>query len=282
MSNSFPPVKLFHYAPILDFIAIAESHSLWLSPIDSQKEINEALKLIKSVVTKEYTSLNPDLFNADMLRSYPVFSFALTGQKNLGSLWKHYCPDGGYSIAIDNEQLTAMMETNNLMLSKCLYDEAEIRNFVINSIVEINPGDYIESIGQANPTCVLDPRHLMFPKEIKLINRNILNYAGILKDQSQRDNQEWRVTTYYTWSGIFMGPTDVPPEPLSLPIQSREINHVIVPYVAPSLVSSTFTKVHVEEVVIGPAADMTVAALACQFVLNQCQDGKNAIVSNSI
>jgi hypothetical protein len=280
MANSFPPVNLFHYAPLRDFVGIVATQSLWLSPIDSQQEIDGALKLIKAVVTKEYPGLNSDLFNTDS--SYPVFSFPLTSQKNLNGLWKRYCPDGGYAIAIDNKQLMAMMATNNLLLSKCLYEEAEIRDFVINSIVQVNPGDYIESIGQADPSCVLDPRHLMFPREIKLINRNILNYVGILKDQSQKDNQEWRIMTYYTWSGIFMGPTDVPPEPLSLPIQSREINHVIVPYVTPSLVSTTFPKVHVEEVVIGPAADMTVAALACQFVLNQCQDGKNAIVSNSI
>jgi hypothetical protein len=264
MSTLFPSQPLFHYCSLAEFQAILDSQSLWLTPDDQQNELDMALGTIKAVIATGYPGLSTEGFNLDSASSLPVYAYLLSSQKDLGGLWQPYYPAGGFTISINTAQLSVMMDTCNLILYQCLYDEAEKTNFIIQNIVETSPGEYADSIGLSEPSSVLDPRSEMFVEKIKLINRNILNYAGVLKDTSRKGEQEWRIMIKYVWSNILAGPSDEPPDPLLLDVQSMQVNNVSVNYLSAPLVNAKFTAAGIEEVVIGPNPDMAQAKSDCE------------------
>ncbi len=273
MPNSFPSTPLFHYASLAEFTAIVENKSLRLFPIDP-KELNAVLDLIKQVITNQYPGIPADLFNIDAASQSPVYSFALSSQKDMDSEWSKYCPDGGYSIAICTEQLNAVIDTYNLNFAACLYGDDEKKNFIITNIIGPYLDDYTAGMEQTDP---------MFVKRIKEIKRNILNYAAFLKAGSFVAEQEWRITSFYTWEAILAGPTDTAPDPLSLDTKSMQIDNATVQYLEAPLVSGAADKVCINEVVIGPNPDMAGAKSACQALVGQSQDGgANIVISESV
>jgi hypothetical protein len=273
MPNAFPSFPLFHYASLAEFTAIVENKSLRLFPVDP-KELNAALDLIKQVVANQYPELPTDLFNIDAASQSPVYSFSLSSQKDMDSEWSKYCPDGGYSIAICNDQLNAVIDTYNLNFAACFYSDDDKKNFIINNIIGTILAGYTAGMEQTDP---------MFVKGIRLINRNILNYAAFLKDGSLEAEQEWRITAFYTWDAITGGPTDIAPDPLSLDTKSMQIDNAMVQYLEAPLLSGTADKVCINEVVIGPTPDVAGAKSACQALVDQSQDGgANTVISESV
>ena len=250
MPATFPTTPLFHYSSMPDLKALLASQSLTLAPLDTTTELNAALSFIQGAIVSAYPQLSADYFNLDNIGSYPVFSYSLTGQKDSAALWQNFSPDGGFSFTSSAAQLSAAMDANGLMLVPCLYDDAAKTDFVINNIVAAST--------DGEP----DPQGPMFQKRMALINRNILNYISILKDASRSGEQEWRIIAYYSWANLLMGPTD-PPDPLSLPV----LNSSTGPYVAAPLVSGSYSTVGIEQIVIGPHADMPRAMADCQALI---------------
>jgi hypothetical protein len=281
MANTFPQAPLFHYTSLAEFQQVLESKSIWLTANDSQTELNDTLSFIQQAIVTAFPGLSEGFFNIDAVASYPVYSFLLSSQSDLASEWQKYYPDGGFSIAIEQGQLSATMGACNLSLYQCIYDDSEKTDFVINTIVGISTSDYADSIAQAAPTCVLDPRQEMFAKEIKLINRNILNYAGLLKDGSLSEEQEWRIIASYSWSNILGGPADIPPDPLSLEIKSAVENDITITYLEAPLVPDPSTEVNISEVVIGPHPDMAQAKATCQSLLNESENPGSVVIIES-
>jgi len=249
MPAPFPTTPLFHYSSMPDLKALLASQSLTLAPLDTSTELNAALSFIQSAIINAYPQLSADYFNLNNISSYPVFSYSLTGQKDSAALWQNFSPDGGFAYSINMTQLSDAMSANGLLLAQCLYDDAVKTDFIINTIVASTPDE-------------LDLQSPMFPRRIKLINRNILNYISILKDASRSGEQEWRIIAYYSWANILMGPTD-PPDPLSLTV----LNNSSGPYVAAPLVSGSYTTTGIEQIVIGPHADMAQAMADCQALI---------------
>ena len=270
MANEFPPASLFYYADLAGFQEILEKKAIRLSPLDPQATLYAALSFIKQLITTEYPGLSADLFNIDAVSSSPEYSFSLTTQKDLASQWQKYYPDGGYAIAIDQDQLSATIDAYNLGLFKCLYDEGEKKDFVTKTIVAISPKDYTDSIGATDPTCVLDKRSPMFAKEIDVLNLNILNYAGLLKDPALEQEQEWRILVSY-----------VSPGPLTPEAKAPGENNSAAPWLQALLLTDPDTKVSIKEVVIGPNPDMAQAKLACQALLIESAHAGSVVITES-
>jgi len=281
MTNAFPQATLYHYASLTEFQQILGAKSVWLTPVDAQAELDAALGFIRQVITTAYPGLDAGDFNLGKIGAFPEYSLSLTSQKDLQSEWAKYYPNGGFAIAIDQAQLSATMDTCNLSLSKCFYDDGEKKDFVINTIIEINPGDYTNSIAQSAPTCPLDPRQQMFERQLRLINRNILNYAGLLKDASRADEQEWRILAPYNWQGIFIGPTDIDPDPLLLDRKPVGESNLSLTHLEAPLATGA-DKVTITEVVIGPNPDMPQAKLTCQSLVSESSSPGSVTITESV
>jgi hypothetical protein len=267
MANTFPQTPLFHYAFLAEFQQILTTKSLWFTPVDNPADLDNALAFIKQVIAAEYPGISPDLFNLDMSSSYPVYSFSLSAQKDIQSEWPKYYPDGGFSIAIDQDQLSGiMLSYEGFSLYPCLYNDGDKKNFVMNTIINSPYG--------------LDKDQPMFARKIKLINRNILNLAGLLKDESFADEQEWRITASYVWPDMVGGLEDLPPDPLPLDVKTGVQNKLTVNYLDAPVVADP-DKVMVKEVVIGPNPDMTQAKLTCQTVIAESEDPANVVITES-
>lgn len=271
---------LFHYSSLGGLKEILDNQSLWLSPLDESNELNSALTFIQHVITTTYPGVSADLFTMDRINQFPVYSFSLTTQKDLASEWQKFNPGNACSYSFDPAQLTAMVNNASLNFLQCIYDDGEKRDFIINSIVAISPDDYAQSVQQSDPTCTLDPRHMMFVKQIHLISRNILNNVGTLKDASLQQEQEYRIAATYTWSEILGGPADTDPDPLPLEIKSAVSDGVSFNYLEAPLITGSFTAVGISEVVIGPGADMNQSKLDCENVLTE-QGNPNVIIDES-
>ncbi|HEY4324145.1 MAG TPA: hypothetical protein VGN20_09165 [Mucilaginibacter sp.] len=280
MPDTLPPTPLFHYSSLAGLKEILDNQSLWLTSLDQQTDLNTALLFIKSVITTNYPGVSLDLFTMDRINQLPVYSFSLTTKKDLPSQWQKYNPQNAYSYSFDSGQLSALANNTGLALLKCIYDDREKADFTTNSIVKISPDDYAQSVQQDDPTCPLDPRHPMFIKQIKLINRNILNSIGTLKDAALQQEQEYRIAATYTWSEILGGPGDTDPEPLPLEVKSAVSNGVSFNYLEAPLITGVFTAVNISEVVIGPSADINQSKLDCENVLAE-QCNPNVVISES-
>ncbi len=243
MPASFPATPLFHYSSLADLTALLDTQSLTLTPLDQPDELNAVLSFIQNVIVTAYPALNANLFN---IAPYPVFSFSLTAQVDSANLWQNFYPAGGFAISIDPTQLSTVMDADQLELKQCLYDDTEKTNFIISTIVDCSRD-------------IPDSDNAMFAKRIREINRGILNYAGILKDASRSGEQEWRIIARYNWTNILMGPTD-PPDALPLPIVNNSV--------AAPLISPPYTNVNVQQIVIGPHADMAQAKADCDQLVS--------------
>jgi len=143
-SESIPP--LYHYTSTAGLLGMLSYKQLWFTQLNFSNDVVEstyAIDLISKVM-REYIGLNnysafsPDL-NEDKYFSQLdvplVFTFSLSENGDTLSQWRGYCPAGGYSIRFSSEQVDAMMKRNNLTIGKCIYDEAEQKQFIKDCII---------------------------------------------------------------------------------------------------------------------------------------------------
>ena len=259
--SSFPPYPLFHYTTSEGFLSLSEAKSLLFSHINFQNDSNEfyyGLNLIKDVLSTEYKNIPLDVFHLDTNLIYNIYLYQLTAEKDSNALWNEYCPNGGYSYSIDNDQLQNAMTKYYLQLQECIYDPQMQKNFIKSTIIEHPP------IGPNS----LDPHDERFPKHIKLINRNILNYAAVLKDPSFAEKKEWRIIPKNEYPGIFIGQGDIPPHPRDLSVKFREYKNRIYPYWQVPLTSEAFNKIALKEVVISPTQNKELSYYATELLVN--------------
>jgi len=280
MSTLLPPQPLFHYCLFAELGDILSSQSLLLSPPDPSQP-DTALDEIRNIITAMYLGLSPDSFTTTQFDQFPLYSYSLMPQKDIASLWLKFKPLEVYSFSIDAAQLAAAIDSSELTLLPCLYDDAAKKDFVINTIIGVSPEEYTSSVQQPEPDSPLDPRHPMFPKKLKLINRNILNYEGLLKDISLQDEQEWRIIASYTWLEILGGVDDINPNPLPLQLISVTQNGNQLNCLEAPLVTGLFTTVSISEIVIGPCPDMAQSKLDCENLLATRLSNSHPIITES-
>jgi len=102
--------------------------------LNDAAEYSYALNLLANVL-KDYKGIDnyDHIQNAlgvitDNERLQNHYSFSLTEEKDLLSQWRGYCPNGGYSFAVNSQHLDEMRSTYKLTFEKWLYDEDEQRN----------------------------------------------------------------------------------------------------------------------------------------------------------
>lgn len=274
--------QLYHYAKPNEFLEVLQNQSLQLIHTNYQSDKEEyyhALDLIKEVIESEYEGLSTNLFRLSRDGIYSAYTLSLSSEKDLLSKWRGYCPDGGFSYSIHREQLRNVLAKNRLMLKKCIYERDEKIEFIKNSIIGVSPETYAKKDDPIiDPKNHLDPRGFMAMRYTFIVNRNILQYAPIMRPEALKEEQEWKIMIENIYSGIFAGPSDIRPNPHNLKAQFKVINNTIIPCLEVPLVNENFDKVNLDEVIIGPTRDGMLAKSACKLLL---ADDQGVVINNS-
>lgn len=170
---------LFHYTNPAGLLGILTYKQLWLSNVaflNDAEKYSYGLNLIKQVIKDEY---DEDLFlHFHFNQLSPTFSMSLTENGDLLSQWRGYCPNGGYSLAFDKEQLSTMLKQKAgtdqkwLSIGPCIYDEEKQRDLIKFHILD----NVLSSVG--------DWRRFM---ERERVHKAIL---PLLVDLSQKEREE--------------------------------------------------------------------------------------------
>jgi len=176
-SGKLPPKDLYHYTSIDGVKGILGENCLWASQIhflndtqefkysisildkvlaELQKELPEkkemgwwslAIKLTEeppppisdpnTVLSVLYGTLQR-LFLIPAFAKSPICVFSLSEEGDLLSQWRGYSPSGGgYSIGFRSDSLIKFLETRELYLAPCIYDEAEQRTVVKETVTKV-------------------------------------------------------------------------------------------------------------------------------------------------
>jgi hypothetical protein len=196
-------------------------HSLWASQIhflNDTQEFKYAVHILKEVLSelrKEYPITwsrvalglspppsEPKDFLAEFYRSlesqvvfdlferFAICIFSLSERGDLLSQWRGYCPPGGgYSIRFPSKLLIQFLETRDLRLRPCVYDEKEQQAIVKRSITE--KGQTVLKSLTASPAEIQE----VFKKCFVEFFMEFSQTASILKHPSFYEECEWRIVS---------------------------------------------------------------------------------------
>ena len=285
--NSLPPEKdlpehLYHYTSIDGLEGILTRRFLWASEIhflNDTQEFKYSIDVLRKVISelrkknpiksiqkalgpgllpseqKEfleafYQSIEGDILFKIFVR-FPIYIFSLSERGDLLSQWRGYCPPGGgYSIGFPLKLLTKFLETRDLFLMRCIYNEKEQEAMVKRAIIETveisqeiftkNFTTTRKDIKKAPSLCVLN------------FLKGFLNIASILKHPSFHEECEWRIIS----SNL-------------IPIQDMSFRvgkSMLIPYFSISF--KDIEPFLIDEIIIGPTTEQGLAENSLrQFVL---------------
>jgi hypothetical protein len=189
--------KLHHYTSQAGLIGMAQFKSIWLTNVlfmnDSQ-EYFYGLEIVKRIITEKYHPYLASQLDSPELRyqRYPsLFSFSLTESSDLLSQWRGYCPQGGFSVEFNYSAISKLLADNpELEIKKCVYNEAEIEEFVTSEIVRMSVEDYNKRKAFEKEKGMTDKGLGLLPQEI--LERTFRNLPFI-KHPGFSEEKEWRI-----------------------------------------------------------------------------------------
>jgi hypothetical protein len=270
--------KLFHYTDAAGLLGMAEYQQIWMTNMHYQNDGEEyyyTFNLFKEIIEQEYPGLltEEELLNIGKTAS-GTFTFSLTAENDSLSQWRGYCPNGGFALSFDTQQLNQVMQREHLVIAECVYDRARQRQLIIDNIIKITPEQYLVAI---TPTTISASG--TGSTDVWLHSWGVaeaLNYlSAILKHPSFFQEQEWRLirTLGSAGRGAFSSNTlfDIAyANRLSLrtDISIRSSKNKLIPYVAISLKHDE-KPISFKEVVISPTPHKARELDACKILLNK-------------
>jgi hypothetical protein len=271
-----PPEHLYHYTSIDGLERILTERCLWASQIHFLNDVQEfkyslyifekvLAELLKEFPKRPIPALGPprpprepkeflaefyrrmrEFLLSDLFERTPVCVFSLSEKGDLLSQWRGYCPPGGgYSIGFRSDPLVQFLNTCDLYIEPCVYDEREQEAIVKRAVAETGetalksfPGPPAE-LHKAVTECLVQ-----FFIDFSRI-------ASIVKHPSFHEECEWRI--------------------ISKPIENKYMSFrvrksILIPYF-----SISFKDVEpcpIDEIIIGPSPEQDLAKYSLlQFVL---------------
>jgi hypothetical protein len=293
---SIPP--LYHYTSATGLLGMLDYKKLWFTQLNFSNDVVESsygVGLIKQVM-EEYLGLvytntyTPDLNTEkdfSQLDLPLVFTFSLSEDKDSLSQWRGYCPNGGYSIRFDSEQLDAMLKRENLTIGKCIYEKDDQVAFIREQIIRYPTVQAYEADRSAYG---LTKWGISLNQEI---NERARRYAPLIKHPKFKEEQEWKIFASYfpphvsgpTMQRFFMK-TQPQLSELRTRIKFRPGKSTVIPYLEMLVVEDKFAEdkvtkvkqfVHLPEVIVGPTPNIELARAACQMLLDKHEPIKNPI-----
>lgn len=229
------PDALYHYTTADGLLGIARSTELHLTDIRFLNDKNEfyhafevALDFLQHYKFDDEIENKFSYFICNMITEFIfefrnkayyapfVISFSIDND-NL-SLWRGYCPGGGYSLGMDSIKLAQIANENGLFLRPCIYSKEnkfQIIKHVFDYIVNEFKQKYLVSDLNRLYSLSVDTITSGFEKFTEFL----IELSPIFKHDSFKDEHEWRlfsdVNTLLTRNNI----------------KFRSKNNVITPYV---------------------------------------------------
>ncbi|MBO2007881.1 DUF2971 domain-containing protein [Siccationidurans soli] len=222
--------------------------------------LTKVLKEFKDVNTDEplldFQDAIQDIIFFDYFQD--IYSFSLSESPDLLSQWRGYCPNGGYSFSFDDWHLDQMVAKYKLIFEPCVYEEEAQREFILNRIIGLRPeqvhADY--QLGNA-------AKYTKKAISDKIISSFFL--LGLIKHPTFGEEREWRMIAHQSRLGN-----------IKEYLQFRSGHNIIIPYlnleipIYPGLHpdnNPNIRELHVNEVIVGPSAQQTLAFNAFRMML---------------
>lgn len=260
-----PPSILHHYTDAGGLLGIAKGQQLWATHIrymNDAREFVHAIDLAKEYVKRLRSASDSTvlLTLAEILDTMPgnTFVISFSGEENLLSQWRGYCPSGGYSLDFDTSKLQQFADEQRFHLVKCTYvrgqQEQLVQSLVDDAIREFpdyRPGFDYPAEMETGHREIIFAGLWFFPKMQRL--------ASAMKDPAFSTENEWRL----------VGGLQKPLPPIGLRVRGS----VLVPYEIFRLHSGEHAGEELEgvitQVLVGPNPEQELARFGAER-LAQC------------
>lgn len=253
--------NLYHYTSAEGLYGIITSGKLWATNVhflNDAKEVKHAIDILADVIDERIDTSNNKtnrfLENIKKILTNPimhlyecnVFVSALSGNGNVLSQWRGYCPNGeGYSIGFDMASLEVALEHPFIDIAKCIYEprqQIETMSALLDEIID----EYLEEY---------DPNgniNILWDKLWRNFLDRFFLLAALIKHDSFYEEEEWRIV--YHDKQIKDYDRKDPIVFNRLRILYRPSGSLLIPYVSLPLESGGKTSVKLPEIIIGPNA----------------------------
>jgi hypothetical protein len=272
MTDSMPAAQpsrppLYHYTDGNGFLGMLNRRRLWFSHIkylNDSAEYSYALTRLSDVLG-EYEEIDQyhHLRNAfktisDNERLQNHYSFSLTEEKDLLSQWRGYCPNGGYSFAINDQHFEEMRTYYKLTFEKCLYDKEEQRQFIIDRIIG-HPLDPLKQAFQREKESIALGTYRSKGMDLTVYNigRNIITKSHLLaflKHPTFEQEKEWRIIASENMTNR------------ASYLQYRSSRNMLIPYLDVPILpdDSLYKELQINNVIVSPTPHQDLALASCR------------------
>jgi hypothetical protein len=273
--------QLYHYTSPVGLAGMLEYRKLWFSQFaysNDESEYSYAINLITSVL-EEYGLGKEAIYNFPTEDKIPlVFTFSLSEKGDLLSQWRGYCPDGGYSISFDTQQLNAMMSQYGLVIGKCVYDEGLQKQLIRDHIIGYSsPADYEAAKKDYRVTSTKSWSYRELHRQSAL-NR----IAPLIKHPGFKEEEEWKIIKSYEGGGIphLKALLSMVAEAKDR-IRFRGSNGMLIPYFEMELTTDT-SPVNIRELIVGPTPHKKLSLLSADAIVAKFSPRGSNNVKSSI
>jgi Protein of unknown function (DUF2971) len=243
-----PAESLYHYTSIRGLLGIVPSGVLRATDVhylSDAAEMRRTASLLRGAaagvsagddfVTRLHGQFFRWLDNRLNELGHALFVGCFTANGNLLSQWRSYCDAGkGVSLGFASNALIKSAADQSWLIGKCIYDESE-QNRLAATIL---------SAVEAQARQEFPPsQHLTFNATQQFFVRiedDLLRIAVLLKHTAFSEEQEWRIVSPIT------------PDYMAAPIEFREGQSMLTPYMNFRLPSTTDKPVDLEHIWVGP------------------------------
>lgn len=196
-----PPKILYHYTDIKGLEGIVGKEKIWATDhcfLNDKSEFVHGINVFKKIIAKREVELS-DFFTSrydyerdvaavvgNIKRQEGIYCCSFTGNGNLLSQWRGYCPkEGGYSIGFSCEALRNLTKEQCSELFCCEYDKEEQAIMAKKTVEQLllrfdGPAGLFE--------CSNDTFHTHLRSDICFI-------ASAFKNGHFREEAEWRLVS---------------------------------------------------------------------------------------
>jgi hypothetical protein len=245
------PVKpLFHYTSLGSLLGIIESSALYATDIRFLSDAAElghmgnlllsaigSLDTLDTLETRLLVQLE-DWMRERLTGGSMLFVVCFTENGNLLSQWRSYTkPSKGVSLGFDAAQLTDCASKQAFQFGRCVYQLEEQRDLAkrfVEQVVELG-----HLMGETTDVSKRHPNN-SFHDVFEKIEDDLLRVAALLKHNAFHEEQEWRAVSRIVTNYV------------NEPIEYREGNSTLVPFINFSLPRSDDRRIDLDTVVVGP------------------------------
>jgi Protein of unknown function (DUF2971) len=244
-----PDKPLYHYTTQRGLLGIIKDRQIWATHtqyLNDRREFVHAVDLVREEIKRLLDEAPRQSAREDALaklqaavsrslQNINICVCSFSEERDSLSQWRAYGGSSGFAVGFSSQVLRVATEKLEWSLAPCIYDPATQRDLVralVEEVLEENLGGPLPGVEDEEEDTALKSMGGNFRPDL-------LKYAPILKDESFKEEREWRI--------------------ISRPISRRRLDYregrsLIIPYYRLPLCEDN-QNLELHEVVIGPTPD---------------------------